>query len=381
MSNLIQNKKTKRTDIFCPYCMKKYRPNNVVFRKSTGEKTVDPYLQYYFTNFRDEEWLTKTYPVIDPAFLDADALSFDEYGILRTVEHYSEPAPLRQRLCPYCHNPHHIKAGMITPFIASVIGLVSSGKTTFEAALIDSLRQDHFGALNFSFRSSGEKLETIEDNIGKLKANDMSSWFETKKMDGPYSYLLDFPDEKIASTMLTMVDLPGEYFQDPEERNMLITCGRAISHSGVCIFLVDLNQMDKCSTVLANIMDAYGPELIRGEIDFAVVLYKADKLEHYFPNKPRFMGIGVEREYAGGKPVNFERLQENSRQIETFIVKKNGALDGLNKSLMGNIHNDHLLWFAAYSIKNGQYRTNSIEEPLLWSMAKHGLYPAERRLT
>lgn len=369
-------KAPKHIDIFCPFCMKQYRPNNVVFRRRSGKGILDPYLCQFYKDYRDTEWNEMTLPVVDPAYLEADALIFDELGILKKVKIAEEALPLTQRVCPYCHNTHHTKAGTTPLHVVTIIGKRKVGKSTYEAALVDSLRNDGFGVLNFSTTPHNTTLNTIEDNIQVLGKGELDKWYKTVRMNGPFSYLLNYPKEEYPPCMLTTLDLPGEYFDSSEQSNMLETCGEAIRYSQTCILLIDIEEVESNLSVIDSMMRVYEKELKSGKVNVAAVLYKADKLMKYFPDQPRFLSYHSVRDYQNGAKIDLNQLRENSFQIEEFIIKKHKKLRSINESLRAGIADGHFMWFTAYSLLDGVYKTNNIEEPLLWSMALNGQYSA-----
>lgn len=359
--------------IFCPYCMRTFQANNVVFRKQAlpyGAGNVDdPYIQMYNDLFfkRTPVSLPRT---IDPAYIeDEKDKGYDEDGMLVMVKDVEgDHAEARDRICSYCHNKLVKLAGKLPNHTLSVVGFVGCGKTTYEAALIDALRMDHVGCLNVS---NCGNLNAIEKNIATLKRDEELN--STLTEEGPFHYQTSF--NHAAGTqvfLLNMVDLPGESFRNV---NAIETIGHAIPKSDTCIFLVDLENKEEAIQVFGTLVGSYGNQLKSGRINVAVVLYKADKLTGLFPETPEFLTFRRKRDYSNCAPVNLERIKNNHEQIVTFVVNDDPMLSSLYTSLKCNIPERNLRWFAAFSRKNGKYAPNNVEEPLLWSLAMKKMYP------
>lgn len=359
--------------IFCPYCMKTYPANNVVFRKSRTDKTAsydfadDPYLQDYNETFHKNKttYLPRT---IDPAYIVSEDDKVYEYGMLvgvRDVEGDRQIA--KDRLCPYCHNSLIRLAGTMKTHVLSVVGFKGSGKTTYECTLLDVMEGDHIGVLNCS---ECDNPNVLDDNIPLIRAGKAVN--STQAEEGPFHYQITFNKNEAKSFILNMVDLPGEYFGNPEA---IGTAGEAIPNSDTCVFLVDLKQLEEAKKVFGTLVSNYRTRLLSGRVNVAVVLYKADQLIRRFPQIPTFLSFRQKRDYRDSAPVNMDQINSNSEDIVKYIVQKDEWLGALHTALTENIPVDNLRWFAAFSMNNGVYAPNNVEEPLLWSLALKGMYP------
>lgn len=359
--------------IFCPYCMKTYPANNVVFRKKRTENISsydfldDPYLQYYNETFRKKKptYLPRT---IDPAYILSEDEKLYERGMLvgvRDVEGDHQIAT--ERLCPYCHNPLIRLAGTMKTHVLSVVGFKGSGKTTYESTLLDVMETDHIGVLNCS---ECDNPTVLNDNIPLIRAGQAVN--STQAEEGPFHYQITFNKEHAESFILNMVDLPGEYFNNP---NSIGTAGEAIPNSDTCIFLVDLKQLEEAKKVFGTLVSNYRTRLLSGRVNVAVVLYKADQLIKRFPQIPTFLSFRQKRDYRDSAPIKMAQIDANSEAIIKYIVQKDEWLGALHTALSQNIPVANLRWFAAFSMDNGVYAPNNVEEPLLWSLALKGMYP------
>lgn len=383
MSKKIQKKYNFNNlhEIFCPYCMRKYPANNVVFRRpilrdGTGENidkrdyAEDPYIEKYNAQF-SEKMPTNLPKTVDPAYVpfEDDYREYNNAGMLIALKDIDgDNSMLTARICPYCHNYINSLSGTEKHHIISVVGFMGSGKTTYESALIYALRQDHFGCINASECRNANALEDGIDAL--LRGEEVNS---TQAKEGPFHYQITFGNSAATNFLMSMVDLPGEKFS---ESNALKTVGRAIPASDTCVFLVDLENSSKACSVLGSLITNYRNKLTAGNVNIAVVLYKADKLLKMFPDVPEFLTFRQERDYTGCAPVNLERIEKNSNEILKYVVRHDAMLDSLNTSLhSNNIPDENIRWFAAFSTQKGKLAPNNVEEPLLWSLARKGMYP------
>lgn len=362
----------KLYSIFCPYCMASFQANNVVFRKPIRpdgkDEMDDPYIQM-FNNYYYKDIPFRLPKTIDPAYILSESdKEYDSDGMLvmvRDVE--GDNVEARGRICPYCHNRLAGNAGKMKAHVLSVVGFKGSGKTTYEAALIAALGMDHVGCINVSVCRNPS---SIEDNIIRIReGEDVNS---TQTEEGPFHYEVTFNHPNADNFLLNMVDLPGEVFRNV---NAVRSIGHAIPNSDTCIFLVDLEKREEARTVFGALVGNYANRLRSGDVNVAVVLYKADKLMRLFPKTPEFLTFRQQRDYVDCAPVSLERIKNNHEQIVKYVVERDAALSSLYTSLRNNIPGDHLRWFAAFSRQQERFAPNNVEEPLLWSLAVKGMYP------
>ena len=362
--------------VFCPHCFRTFPANNVVFRKpDTKEITPeDPYIeyynQYYYRNLK--VYLPRT---IDPAYIPSEKdKKYDSNGMLIGVyDVEGDNSLVTNRICPYCHNRLAAAAGTMPFHVLSVVGFKFFGKTTYEAALIHSLRMDSIGCSNVSVGfKEGIDVGMVEDNIKKIRED--VKVVSTSIVDGPFTYQISVGSEEKKPFLLNMVDLPGEAFQNAES---LKTVGHAIPNSDTCIFLVDLEHMDQCQKTFGSLVGNYRKELLSGSINVAVVLYKTDLLSKYYPNLPENLSFDKKRNYRDNVPIDLDRIDKNHNQIITFVLNGNKGQDfkALYADLQANVPPKNLKLFAAHSNKDNRFDPCNVEEPLLWSLALKGLYP------
>lgn len=370
-----QNRPSKLYPVFCPYCMAVFHPNNVVFRKPSRQDqqgyVEDPYILMHnnIYNKSIKSFLPKT---IDPAYIVSEnEKEYDSDGMLVMVRDVDgDNVEARDRICSFCHNRLAGNAGKLPSHVLSVVGFKGSGKSTYEAALIDTLGMDHVGCLNVSVC---EEPVFIDDNIKTIRSG--SDIIGTTVEAGPFHYQMTFGHPEARDFLLNMVDLPGEKFLNVDA---IGTVGHMIPESDTCVFLVDLEKKENAKTAFGSLVGKYGDSLKSGKVNVAVVLYKADKLMKNFPHTPEFLTFRQKRDYVDCAPVSLSKIKDNHDQIVEFVVRKDAVLSSLNTALEHNVHPDHLRWFAAFSKQNEVYAPNNVEEPLLWSLALKGWYPVNK---
>lgn len=355
--------------IVCPYCMKSYPANNVMFRKTdTGadyerDECIVEYNKLFYRN--NEFHLPK---VMDPADFHVETKR-NQDGIIIEAKEQGEEVWSKQKICPYCHNHISAMSGLLEPHILTVVGFKGSGKTTYETTLLDVLKENQLGLLNVS---SCKNSKYLDDFISDLKAG--QDIVSTMEGEGPFQYQVTFPKQSAQNFLMTLIDLPGEVLSD---YNRIIRSGQMIPYSNTCIFLIDMENLEngRDVEVLEQLVTAYRTAFMSGSVNMAVVIYKSDKLVNLFPNLPGFLGFQQKRNYQQSRPIDFSQIDNVHKDIYKYLITRNSYLSSLNTALENNVHPDHWRWFIASSRTERAYSPVNVEEPLLWSLAMHGMYP------
>lgn len=367
-------------DIICPKCFQRFGPNNVVFRRvdrAEGEELmVDPYVYHYEFQRGNPGYALRSYGYVDPAQLSPSKRVYRDRLLTGVVDDNAgamSGVTLTQRLCPFCHAPLHESAGRQPTHVVSVTGFTGAGKTTYEAALLYQLLRGPMGLIN------GNGDCALERNIKKLQEGAGRDWDTTDTYLGPYVYdctspLAD-PNQKKGHRKrfsLVFYDLPGEKFSDYSEidRN-----GRHIVHSDTCIFLVDLQNPGPAIQVFHNIATNFITGKQKLELNLALLLYKSDQMGELRECIFNFSGLLGARDYSSGQSVDEEAIRNTDNQIREYLIKNDPRLAQLQNAVLGVVDPEQARWFVASALQQGQFQPYNCDEPLLWSLARRGLYP------
>ena len=379
-------------DIICPMCMQRYPANNVVFRHSETELkamgrdpraylTSDVYRQAYYASHAIPAAQTTGFKVVDPAYFHEQDKEYHD-GLLTGVR-CGAGYLMRERVCPYCHNSLYAGAGRMPLQQMSIIGGTQAGKTTFEAAMIYQLMQLGIGCTNNTLNEAGGVDKVVENNIqillkdssgelGKLQQGATPEWGSTTDYHGPYIYQIatGFSDP----FALAFYDLPGEDFR----LNIGRVKNRApyIGIAQTCLCLIDLANIDTIADVISALNVHFAEEMKNHRVNFALVLYKADRLY-----KETEVKKVIEPITLGAKsPVDMAQIDFGSMQLEKFVLTTNVRLQGAYNSICAMLGEENVRLFVARSFDDGgAFSPSGCEVPLLWSLAKQGLYPKSKK--
>ncbi len=377
-------------DIICPLCMKRYPANNVVFRHSDAGlraagrdlkeyRVPDVYRQAYNANHAIPVSNAVDLKVVDPAYFPEEDKAYTD-GLL-TALRCGEGYSMSERICPFCHNKLYAGAGSMPMQQMAIIGGSNSGKTTFEAAMIYQLTNSGIGCINNTLNDKGGIDASVENNINillrgsqqrleKLQQGGVPEWSATENYHGPYIFQIS-PGQGSVPFALAFYDLPGEQFKN----NITMVQRRApyIATAKTCLCLVDLNDISTVTDVIAALSSHFGQEMKANGVNLALVLYKADLLSQAVDGITKVvtpMRIGT------GMPVDMNQIEFASKQLERFVVKKEGRLMGAYNAICSLLGAENVRLFIAQSFdENGNFDPRGCEVPLLWSLARQGIYP------
>jgi len=231
--------------IVCPFCFKKFKPDNVVFRAkhfevgdTEYEKAVDKELNSYKVKIGKAS-LGELNPIINPATLPKESLNVIDNVIIEIRDKYDIPTD--KRLCPYCHNELPITSGRGPTKIISVVGASQVGKSVYMTSLLYVLEHytmDRFNAALIAGNSEyNEEIKQNQEII--FEYNKMLEPTPKEHID-PLIVNLRFKEESKPPITFVFYDVAGEGMTD---RGYIEKHGNHIKNSDGIIFLVDPLQM------------------------------------------------------------------------------------------------------------------------------------------
>lgn len=377
-------------DIICPLCMKRFPANNVVFRHSdAGLRAAGRDLQAYRVPdiYRKAYYARHAIPVadamelktVDPAYFPEEEKFYSD-GLLTSLR-CAEGYTMSDQVCPFCHGKLYAGAGSMPMQQMAIIGGSNSGKTTFEAAMIYQLTRSGIGCINNTLNGKGGIDSAVENNIRilrkgsqekleKLQQGAVSEWSATENYHGPYIFQIT-PGQGSDSFALAFYDLPGEQFRNDIE--MVRRRAPYIATAKTCLCLVDLNDITTVTDVIAALSTHFGHGMKENGVNLALVLYKADLLSRAVDGITQ---VVTPMQIAANAPVDMNLIEYASKQLEQFVVAREGHLKGAYASICALLGAENVRLFIAQAFdENGDFDPRGCEVPLLWSLARQGIYP------
>lgn len=389
-------------EVRCPYCFHLLRYNNVVFRRTDGEKKFDEYLKTYNFDRLNYAYYEELFDYVDPADPKYKGRKlYDKNGYIVGLENPSGSSglDLTQRLCPFCHNNLLDNFGRAKTKYIAVVGVSASGKTTFLAAVNNQLRKnENFTWMTMSATDS-KSLENITDSY--CNADDAAR-VSTKDIQGPFFYRLDYscskePDPKTEADVV-FFDVPGENYADSKKINKQLR--DYLTYADGIIFIVNsAEELERAAEIrkkgnlveanVSNILEAlYESKIFKDRkenLKTAIVFNKIDKIENDF----NVYGSENWQPPTTGNSVDFDEIDKYSQRIKTLMLGNGGNQTELQKKLSSYMKRITLVFgedcpvFATKLIVemyNGEYRFNSegADTPFLWLLAKMGAFPVKQ---
>lgn len=375
----------------CPYCFRTLLYNDAVFRSQSGEKKVDEYLKSYHMENGDWAYSSLEFAVVDPAMLMAEQIEIDENGYMIGVENPNKAIrqPLQERLCPYCHNSLLKSFGKKDVKYIAVVGVPNSGKTTFLAAVNDSLRSKswNWGSLD------SEKTKPLDVVTDLYSGNRSEARMATKSIQGPYFYRIhsDANEFDLQENHVVFFDVPGEFYTSAEKINNNLAS--YISQADGIIFIVnaaeELEHQEAIATGyvekivrINDILDAFQQVGIMSNKKTAIVFNKLDKIK----NELRITDLDSYHPHPTNNVVDIEYINNQSTRIVNLMLGEGGNSQSplqrkLSKymSRISQVFGPDSRVFATRLLvesKNEYYfRSEGAETPFLWLLSEVDAFP------
>lgn len=269
--------------ILCPYCCRRFEPDEVHFRfKEAAQKeknefaesdeisfrrrmgarndqpgkndgrVLDEFLMRYYNEFGSPadsgnfEKYSMQLPYIEfdrlnPA-ITYDFAAFEEYGFINRIK--VDGQVLDERLCPFCHNRVVEGAGKQDMHMISVIGNTSAGKSVYLAILSKIVGEDKSLNASVFFKGNEEEEEYYLKNYKSLiKENRRLN--ATNGVVPPIPFEISFTDpatNKKRSVLIVFRDIMGECIQNLRDLGL---SGKHIKESSGLLYLLDPTGFDE----------------------------------------------------------------------------------------------------------------------------------------
>lgn len=378
----------------CPYCFREFRYNSAVFRGTTlGQNGLDPYLKAYHIANGKVAYNEITNDYIDlanPAFKNLQR----RYGDNQRIVGVENPDPsrttmLEQRLCPYCHNELLTTFGQERTKYIAVVGVPASGKTTYLAAVNDSMRNQ--GGTWYSLDSDASKL--LDKITHNYRLNLPESRIATRDVQGPYFYSMDFDrGAQSERNHVVFFDIPGEFYTDrkkmTEKLRSFLECADGI------IFIV--NAAEEVEHDEAMLEDA-GQELVSvdnilgafSEIPFlktknvAIIINKIDKVKSELKVDNLVSWVPE----PAGAAIDTAQIDLYSDRILGLMLGDGSnmstptqqAMNRYVKHIQNAFGPESRLFATSLLVENKDgsftFQSRGAETPFLWLLAKSGAFP------
>lgn len=387
----------------CPYCFESIKYNDAVFRCNMGIKRQDDYLKAYHMENGNFAFSREDYDFIDPADLSKNQIEMDNEHRIIGVEN-PNPAmhlPLQQRLCPYCHNDLLKSFGKEETRYVAVVGVPSSGKTTYLAALNDRMRQQ-----DWTWFSLDTEKSTPLDNVTDLYcANQPGIRVATKSIQGPYLYELNYSNNQTREEMKSHIiffDVPGEFYSDANKISQKLA--QFLEKADGIIFIInaaeevehqrEIQEEDFVRNVetkkiikVTDILQAFTQADIIKNKKTAIIFNKIDLIENEINlNQQTKLAIFPKETTGPIDPVEIDNLSTYtiSQILGAGASVQNPtqkALHGYMKKINQVFGNDSRVFATRLIIEDKEdpqkykFLSDGAETPFLWLLSEMGVYP------
>lgn len=393
--------KSRSTDVPCPFCYTRIRPDFTAFR-CTGNSPAGAQIKceaepddaqiHHFNNN------TPMLPVIINPSTGAPILGA---GRVRCTNCHADTG---NRVCPECHS--RLPSGLnLSSKLYSMVGVRSSGKTVMLTAMHSELRgrlQTRFNASIDAPSSDKSLVRDLDQNAramrnggGQLPAQTALATSQ-KRMPAVYEWLYELKGKQV-STILSFQDAAGEDFISLDRIEGLRYMGAA---SGLIVLLDPFafpenfgnvpaelrTQYDDMQlspeAVLTNITEVLRSHHVLGpgqkiDVPLAVVISKIDRYFYQIPENHPLRRPSSDQPY-----FDMEEAQNVHDHMGALIAQWGGG--GLLRKLEQNYSKFMLFGASALGAEPdyGSSEVNSrgwlphrVTEPLLWLMAVNGFIP------
>ena len=402
--------------ITCPFCFEVFDDKDVHFRRVTftddelgeserhrrfwadyqgnSKNTTPP--EYIPTN-----WAKDYDPWEVPIETNSEKLSlqFDPSGFCEAAIEPGTNKVLRQRVCPYCHNPLPQNYGKYETKFVSVIGVTGAGKTVYISQMLYRLRGD-FGNLGYTLTPDAVTLSAyLNQNSVKmgmpLPAGTGKETF-VPSMTFEMSYFDQARNRRTSKTFV-VYDIAGELFDaERDELGHLDNYFKFISHSDAVIMLIDPKQVGLTDDNTVDIHDVTSALTILQRylknklmsnglisIPIAVCLSKGDKAYEAVHHGVPFMDYQISnmpgcfnaRDYNENIQHYLQEYFENGNLLSTDLRNNCGNYNYFMVSAIG--HNDIVDQGGGIKILKQNPIPKRIMEPLMWILVQIGYLKAD----
>ena len=386
----------KYFEVQCPYCFKKLKYNNAVFRMNSGEKCTDLYLRNYHIENGNTAFERVDYGVVDPANLHKSQLEIDDEGYIIGVENpeVTSRLPLRQRLCPYCHNNLIPNFGRQNVKYIAVVGVPNSGKTTFLAAINDSLRKK-----SWNWNSLNAQANRPLDAVTELYSlNKQQARVATKSVQGPFIYRMNCSDKNDTKNsydnQIVFFDVPGEFYSSSDSLSRSLSL--FISKADGIVFIINAAESLEYSQAVKSgaqvsmiscndILEAFEQTGLLKDKKVAIVFNKLDKVK-------KELGINDVDNFITNKTEKsvdlFHVKSRSDSIIDLMLAEKSDYQNDIQRTLSNymrrikQVFGEKNCVFATRLMVEDDsgfyFRSDGAETPLLWLLSEIGAFPKRK---
>ncbi|MHB8061424.1 MAG: TRAFAC clade GTPase domain-containing protein [Ruminiclostridium sp.] len=389
-------------DIVCPYCFKKFPPEDVVFRASHSTDEDEDYMlqeDEVLNRWREKFGLDEQDElecVINPVEIPEENKKRMDGGVLfEIIDKHGYTTS--KRLCPACHNILPISSGRVPSNIISIVGASQVGKSVYMTSLIHVLQRvtaNNFDAacMPLSVEVSRKYKENYEDPL--FERGVLLSSTQKERRTEPLIFQFKFKDESKAPLMLVFFDVAGEGTTDPEYLEMK---AQHIQNSAGILFLVDPLQMKTIRNKIsiqkgdnpgdvASVYDEPREVLIalyenfigrrengKTNIPTAIVLTKSDMLKLLDDKEFIKENSNIFNNYVHEKYFNLTVFENINGDVKRFIEK----VDRPFKDAV-DVYFEDTAYFAVSALGSnpleqkieGVIEPTRVDEPFLWLLNK-----------
>jgi hypothetical protein len=383
--------------ITCPFCFKKFKTNQVVFRSSHSEKgdpeyekIVDEKLNEYNKKV-GKGALGPINPIVAVESLPESSKTKVDGVLIEVRDKYD--ISTNERLCPYCHNELPITSGRGSTKIISVVGASQAGKSVYMTTLLYMLEKYTCQSIDASLiAGSSAYNDEIRENQERIFEKNIMLDPTPKQHIDPLIENLKFKDDKIPAMTLIFYDIPGEGMTDKE---YIEKHGEHIKNSDGIIFLVDPLQMSTLRKKISIANREYRGDFTekyqeprdiivylfenfiskqsneKTNIPTAVVVTKSDMLRNLNDEEYITRNSNIFKNYEHKRFFNLNEFENIDGEVKKFLGKVDGAFKGAMDAYFSTTG-----YFAVSSLgcnpQNLQIDSSTsinplrVDEPFLW---------------